>query len=57
MRVHRPVLVVKRFGMPVTRLTVALLIVLQDLTVLFVHLTYANLPAGQTPLLMPLWTP
>ena len=57
MRVHRPVLVVKPFGMPVTHLTVALLIVLQDLTVLFVHLTYANLPAGQTPLLMPLWTP
>lgn len=38
MQVRRAVLEVKRFGMPITRPTVALLFVLQDLTVLVVYL-------------------
>ncbi len=39
MQVHRAVLVVKRFGMPINRLTVASLFGLQDSIALFVYLT------------------
>ena len=53
MQVHRAVLVVKRFGMPINRLIVALLFGLKDLTALFVYLTTCKPSADQMPRWMP----